>query len=604
MFCSNCGKPVEGEQTLCGECQAKQIPVTNEETTAEQPTPEVVTPVADTFELNTAETEAPAKPKKKKTGLIAGILAAVIVVAAAVGIFLNMDSVNGFVGRTFKSPEDYLMDVESDAIKEYSAELMHNYGKALESYGKNQNALQNAVKSEVGIVLGDDILAGAEAALQQQGMMMELDWLSDIKLSIDTNRQDTATQVGLGIGLGNTHLLSADVIFNMANGIGYVAIPEWNKTYLSGDFFDGMPMDQMQDMLTESMERNEKLVKALPSEEEMSELIDTYANILLSGITNVDKQTDTVTIDDVSQKMVVLTAKLTEKEILNIMEDILKTAQKDKTIEKTLKAVGDYANEAGELNFGYYEPVDMYQEFTDAVAEALESLAVAKGEASDGNYLKLKVYVDMKNNVRGHAVSAYSDGEKEGETISWMTVAKDDTIYTEAELARVRITGEKTEKKDTSDGHYTLYVDGEEIGTLKFKDLTETSGTLRLIPSEETLNNVLSGSGIPSILGQNLALEWSYDMQDAKSSSEVKILVGSKTLLQLTVSSEAGEGGKITIPTDVVRMENEADVRQWMQNADFDELVKALEAAGVPAELVETVKSYVSMLQQSASDPY
>lgn len=583
MFCRNCGAPVEGEQDLCNECAAKMMA---SEAPAQEETQE-------TFELNTAEVQPPKKAKKKKGGLIAGIAAAVVAVAAAaVFIFMGVDGVKAFVGRTFQSPEDYLVDVESAAIQEYTADVMQAYGKLLAGNG----TMQTAAKAEIGLTVGNEILTMVESAM---GSQMDLDWLNKINLTLNTNMQDTAMQVGMGLGLGNSQLLSADVIYDMGNGKAYVAIPELNKNYLYADVASEIPADQLQQIITKSAKLNADLTKALPTEEEMSAMIDTYVNVALSGIKSVEKDTDTVTIDGASQKMVVLTAKIRERDLVDIAEEILKTAEKDKTLKKTIKALEDYVEDVNALSGAPAMDVDLYEEFTSAIPELLEGLEEAREEASTENYVKVKVYVDMKNNVRGHELSVFTDGEQEGETISWLTVVKGNTTYTEAELGEATITGEKTEKKGVSAGSYTLQVEKEKIGTLEFENVTENGGTLRLIPSEDILADALSGSGIPAMLSNKLALEWTYSTEETKITNEINILMDSKKLIGLTLSATAAEGGKISIPTNAVNANSQTEIMQWAKGVDVDGVIQKLESANVPQELVSVVKSYANMLKQN-----
>lgn len=595
MFCEKCGVPTEGDQTLCSKCAAEETAVLCEEETvpAEQYVPvaeATETAEPDTFVLNTAETASEEKAPKKKRGLVAGIAALVVVAAAAIGIIFSWNSISGFIGRTFQSPEDYLADVESAAIAEYSADLTQAYGKMLANYSKNLNSSQ----AEIRLTLGDELLSLAETALQQQGMNMDLDWIREITMSLNTNLQDDAMQMGVGIGLGQNNLLSADIICDLENGKGYVALPELNKNYLSADFSYDNSFKDVQDILSKSMELNSDLVKDLPTEEELNKMINSYVDVILSEIDDVEKETDTISIDDASQKMVVLSAKISQKDMLDIAEKVLKKAEKDKTLKKFIKAFSDYANAVNSINGYSYDTVDLYKEFTDAIPYALEDLEDMSENADSGNYVLLDVYVDMQNNVRGHELSVYTDGEKSSETISWLTVAKGDVIYTEADLIQVQISGEKTEKKGVSEGSYTLHADGSKIGTLEFENLTEAGGTLRLIPSEEIVGPALSGSSIPAaLLGDNMALELVY----TENSCQVNILVGSKTLVGLGLTAEASDGGKISIPTGAASADNQADIMQWVQGLDFDAVLKALESANVPSELVGYLRSYVGMLQ-------
>lgn len=588
MFCEKCGRPTEGEQTICSSCAAEQF----------AQTPEAVeTPAldSDTFELNTADVVPEKKAPKKKRGLITAIAALAVVAAVAVGVFLNLDSISAFFGRTFKEPEEYLVDVESAAIADYSAELSGAYGKYLNRYNTNQTA----AGAEIRLTLGDDLLSLIESALGQQGMAMDLKWLKDIKLSLDTNVQDTAMQVKFGIGLGMKDLLAADVIVDAESGKSYIAIPTLNDDYVYIDIPSNIPLDQVTDMLAQSRQMTEELIKALPTEKELNDLINTYADIILSGIKSVEKEEKTLTVGGVSQKVVVLTAEIKQADMLDMVEDVLKTAQNDKTIKKFLTAMSKYANESSELSGGYYEPVDLYQAFVDAIPAALEGLQEAKEHAESGNYLKMKVYVDMENQVRGHELALYTDGEQVDGSVSWLTAVEGDVTYLKADLGTVQITGKKTEKKGVSEGHYTLTVQEMKIGKVEFENMTENGGTIRFVPSEELLSEALSESGIPTgLLGENVALELTYSNQGTNQVSyAVKVLVNSKTLIGLALSAEASTGGKISAPSDAVNAANQEAIMNWVKDAKFDTLLDNLSKAGVPKDLVDVARSYVEMLQ-------
>lgn len=588
MFCEKCGRPTEGEQTICSSCAAEQLAQTPEAVE----TPEFDN---DTFELNTAGVAPEKKMPKKKGGLIAAIAAIAVVAAVAVGAFLNWDSISAFFGRNFKEPEEYLVDVESAAIADYSAELSGAYGKFLNSYSANQTAAE----AEIHLTLGDDLLSLIESALSQQGVTMDLTWLKDIKLSLDANVQDTAMQMNLGIGLGMKDLLNADVIVDAESGKSYIAIPTLNDDYVYIDIPSNIPLDQVTDMLSQSKQMTEELIKALPTEKELDELINTYAGVVLSHIKNVEKGEDTLAVGGVSQKVVVLTARISQADLLDMAEEALKTAKNDKTIKKFMTALSKYVNDSAELSGGYYEPVDLYQEFVDAIPSALESLQELKEQAESGNYLKMNVYVDMENQVRGHMLALYTDGRQGEGSVSWQTVVEGDVTYLKADLGTVQITGEKTEQKGVSEGCYTLNVEGMKLGRVEFENMTENGGTIRFIPSEELLSEVLSESGIPTgLLGENVALELTYSNQGSnRASCEVKVLVNSKTFVGLALSSEASAGGKISIPSNAVNAAKQEAIMQWVKDAKFDALLDNLSKAGVPKDLVDVARSYVEMLQ-------
>ena len=75
MFCTNCGKPTEGDEILCPQCKAAQ-----ENASAEIPVAE------ETPAFTVAPTEPAPTKKKKKLGLTLGIIAGVLVFTLLIGV--------------------------------------------------------------------------------------------------------------------------------------------------------------------------------------------------------------------------------------------------------------------------------------------------------------------------------------------------------------------------------------------------------------------------------------------------------------------------------------------------------------------------------------
>lgn len=579
MLCEKCGKPIEDGKTLCSECAAQAD--------------DTVTVMGDAFDLNTPDVAQQKKAPKKK-GLIAAIVALALVIACTLGVVFCWDSIKAFSDRTFKSPEVYFADVENAAIDEYKENLTQSYGEFLKNYQSNATA----AKSEIRLTLGDSLLDLLENALQQQGMQMDVSWLKEIKLTLNANVQDKVMQYAVGLGLGQQDILTADMILDVDNGKLYGAIPELSKDYLMVDMETMGVASIFQNVFNSSRAMTDKLIQALPSEEALGNMIETYTNLILSGIKTVEKQDSTITVNGITQEVVELKATITQAELLEICEALLNEARNDQNLKKIMDAYGEYINEMGQLaDEEYYEPTDLYQEFVDAMDEAMAQLKEEKAEA--GNYVELKTYVDMKNELCGHSLTAYSKDEDPEGPYEWLTAEQDGTTYTEAKLGEVAITGQKTEKDGVSNGTYTLEVDGKKIGTLEMENLSDKGGKLRLIPSEDLISEALEGSSIPSaLLADNVAIELTYSTADSgKTGCELSVLMGSKPLIGFAISSEATAGGEIVVPANGVDVTDSEKLIQWLAGMNFDNVLTALENANVPADLLDLARGYLAMLQ-------
>lgn len=595
MFCEKCGKPTDDEQVLCPECAAQQADAVAEAVQPEesvQPAEVVDAPAEDTFELNTAES---APKKKKKKGAFIGIVAAVTAAAVLLSV-LCWPSISAFFSRTFQSPENYLADVESDAIAEYTGELTAVYGQML----KRANSTAISGKTNIELVFGESLISLAETALQQQGADLQLDWLSNIDLSLDAQAQGDLIRAVIALGLSDQDILSLDSIVDLANGKAYLAIPQLNDQYLTAEIPSDMEMEEIQGMLTQLTSLGKELIDELPSESELNKLINNYVDVVLSEIKNVEKQTKKVSVGDASQQMVVLTAKITQKDLLNIAEAVLKEAEDDKTLEKVLDAISTCVNKANEVSGSYYyEPVDLHEELVSAIPDLMEELDYAKEDIDKSNYIKLNVYVDMQNNVRGHKLNIYSGGEKMEQDIYWLSAKKGDTIYTEAKLGEVEIKGETVEKKDISSGELEISANEEVVFTIEFEDVTDTTGTHRLIPGEAILEEILDELNVPSaFLGSNVALELITGKAGNPNYLGVNILMGDKTLLGLSLFIENSDISSVSIPSNALEVNGQDDLVQWLQNINLDGVLNALENAGVPGDLVDALEGAAGMLDE------
>lgn len=583
MCCEKCGKPIEDGKTLCDACAAQNDEVITQ-------TDEAAADMGDTFDLNTADQAAQKKSSKKKRRLITAIVALVLVVTCTIGAIFHLDAIKAFMNRTFKDPEVYFVEVESAAIADYTEKLTDSYGKFLDNY---QNS-PTATKSEIRLTLGDTLMSLLEASLQQQGSQMNLDWLQDIKLSLSTNIQDAAMQYALGIGLGNQDLLTADFILDMKNGKFYGGIPELNQDYLSAD----LSSEDAESMSTTRL-MPEPLLQALPSEEVLGELIETYTDLILSGIKTVDKQDSTITVNGVSLEVLELKATITEADLLDIVKSVLTEARNDQHLKNVVDAYGDYVNEQGKLDDASYEPVDMYQEFVASIDKLMIELDASRAEADSANYMELATYVDMKEQLCGHSLTVYSKGEAPVGPYTWMTVVKDGTTYTEMKLGAIVITGKKTKSNDVANGSYTLSAEGREIGTLELVNVSANNGTLRLVPSDELVRGAMSGANASAaLLFNQVSLDLTYSTADTgKAECKLSLMFGSNPLFSLAISSEPADDTEITIPSDALDANNEESLRQWLAEMNFDEVLTALENAGLSQELMETIRGYIAQLQ-------
>lgn len=659
MFCRKCGKPTEGDSTVCSACaaatnqtnqtpvqppvqpsvQADQQPAEQDslrtvEPSAEQPidqdsvqtvelvSEEPVQPISekpavetiDVFELNTSG-EEPVKPKKKrkkKAGLIAAVSGAAVAVAAVVLVVLNFASVKGFFLKNFAQPEDYMAHVEEQNIGALSDTLASAYGSLL-SASEGGSA---ASRVEFELEIGDEMMSLIEMAMAQSGFEADLSWLNSIMLSLDSNVQDDMAGIDLGLGLSGKQILTLSMIMDMQEQMLWMGLPELNEQFIGmnlGSYVDDLESN-IQSM-TAGIERMQatvdELKDALPSEETVAKLLDKYIALALGCIDNVEKDSETMRVDGISQKLTVLTITIDEETLYDITVALLEEVRKDSDIEAIVNDISDYVNKINAEQIEGYEEIDLYEEFIDTVDEALETLEDEDVDSDSDNYLEIVDYIGKSDEVVGRAFTVCSDGE-ETELLRYLVIEDGRDFAFEAEIpaAELEFEGSGNVKNDKINASCELSVANVDLVELEVIDFDQKkldkgylSGTLQIRPTSSLLEMAgATGESSSSVMGaliEKIALELEFDCSETSSKVAVNLISDNELLLGLAVSAMEKNAEKVSAPEDAIdvsAMDEEAyeALMEWMGNLDLNGLVDSLKDAGLPSEYADILDALVN----------
>lgn len=600
MFCGKCGSPMDDNAMFCPNCgsaagnqEAASAPAAATEYYAEteilmpaeqnnqqysQPyAPAYSEPEAPAFALNTEGAES--KPKKKKSKAPILIAAIVAVVAAALLVVLNWNNVSGFVERTFSSPEKLQASVYEDAVGQVFDTVT---GSNSENKEQTQIDFSNlGVEGELRVSVDKQILDMIPA----QGM--DLGFLSNIALGYDLSVKDALGKLVLDVILGDTTIASADAILNSDTMELYASVPELNDQALYLN---------LKEMIEENMgysamgsidpEMLETLKKVIPSEEVLRTIAARYVSLVMSGFGEVEKSNEKMEVADISQKLHVLEATMDEDDLLKIAETLIKTLKKDKEIEAIIANVEEAAGQEG-----------LYDAFMEAMEKAEAELSEIDSDDMPSFKLTLVTYLNDTNDIVGMTAKLSAEGEKL-EPFSWIRVEQGKKFASEMVISAgtesVVIEG-SGENGDSTNAEYVLSVAGEEILTVSVKDYVDNdqqiSGTVRIVPSDAILDNVMSNMNdvVSGLLGSaDPSLEIKFFKNADKVELAVGLAVGSKNLLAVSTSATLTAPDDIAVPENYVEISEDSDPSQWLEtmNPDFLEtLMDRLIEAGVPAEL-------------------
>lgn len=583
MFCKYCGRPTEGEAKVCAECAAAKSQ-----------------PQEGVFELNTP----PAAPVKKnplagiklpdKKFLLAGVAAVVALVLVLTFVFGNGIA---FFVKTFASPTAYMKFVEKQTLTQVGKAVTQVYGGAL-SVGK-EAAVNGAVETQISLQLGDAILATLAAAMDDPE---DADWLEDISMTVKANTKGQQAQTDVSLGLGKHNLVSAQVIVDLAEKAFWAGLPGLSDEYLMGDFSAVEELDFSQ--LDEQKAQLQEMLNTLPSEKQFGKLLSKYIKIAMSHLGKGSKETDTVRVDGVKQKLTVVTLKIYEEDVLNMALDILTTLQEDQTTKDTVITV----LEAYEEFYGYGSTTDYAAMLDEGIADAIESIE-EELEDCGKDYIKLKDYINSNHQVVGRSVSVKGSSEE----LSYITVWEGNEFAFEAVLPDMEITGNGTRKGGLLDAEYILTSYGDTVLTLELEKWNEKrarqglpKGTITLTPGEDLLDDVLYETGLYYsdfyyTLSEGLEMEIGLDCGRSKSTVDLALNLDKASFLSLSCTTKVSGGSAVKIPANSTQFlsANGPDaevIAQWISGLDFEKLLDALVEAEVPEELTDQLETAVSQL--------
>ena len=599
MFCGKCGNPVADDARFCGKCGApvEEIPTEPAAPVEETPVVEPTAPAEEVLDVQenvveevVQEAEQPefmlntegeiAKPKKKISPipfLIGGIavIAAVVLLA-----FLNWSNFSGFFTRTFSSPEKLQTKVYEDVVANAFDKVTVS-----EENKKGEQAFDPTnmgAEGEMRLTIDDQLLS----LIPANGM--DMSWLSEIAIGFDSSVQGNLAKMVMSVILGDTTLASADMVMDQETMEYWISVPELNDKSIYMNYFDiledsGVAVSAMMDQ-----EMIAELAKVMPSQEVLETIATRYVGVLMSGFGDVEKSAETVKVSGVSQKLHVLKATMDEDDLVEIAENLIKTLKKDKDIKEIILDIEEYSGEEG-----------IYDSFIEAMDEALETLDEEDMDLPSFK-LTLLTYLNDANDIVGITVKASSMGAKI-EPISWVRVEQGKKFASEFVISagtESLVFEGKGEKAKTTNSKYTLSFDGEKLLTVEVKDYVsddaQTSGTVRIIPSEDIMDEVMGDADLPESVSDLIgsadpALEIQFSIVEGKTGEfSIALTAGSKKLVTLSCFTKVTVPDAIQIPENVVEFKDEESLNEWTEtmNVDFlSTLIERLIEAGVPADL-------------------
>ena len=389
---NNAAENIAAEQNV--NTQPEQPAVT--QTQPEQPSPQQVQPTAQPaagsstlgMEYAAADAFVPETPvKKSKKGLVAAIIAIVAAIAIALGVFV----VPGLFGGSAKKQ---LKNIGTNYITSFTSAV-----KQLTSVSDGTNAVN------MEIVPGD----GFYSLLSSSGYSLP----ENLSIKANTVQSDDGIHFKAALTDGVNSMLSADVIADKNSGKTFVSVPELSSKVLEIDPDSSADSDPVNK--TEISEQ--ELLAVFTDPDAVEKLLTDYYGIFVDGMSDVEKDNESVSVGGVTRDCTVLTAVISEKEITDIALKILEKAKNDDKAERIARLFDivssddDYAA-AVDKAIAELEDSDPSNDeaFTFKLYTADGKNACGAEFIADGDSVRYMAFSDGAN--WGYEFAGYSDGEQ------------------------------------------------------------------------------------------------------------------------------------------------------------------------------------------------
>ncbi len=549
--CSKCGKANESGSRFCEVCGN---PLVTEETSNQPQEPE--TPVF-------APQKAPKKPMKKSTKIIICAVLALIIAGVGVICFAHWDYVKNAVTKLFTSPEQYLATVVDNNIDDATGDI----AEALAKFGK-QWTDGYSESGELEITVGDQLAPMLED-FTGEDIAPYIDWLDTISVTMKADMKDSTIALDQQYKINGVDLLKLDYLMNYDNLTYYFGFPDYNPTYLKlVAAMDDYSIQQMQDTYAIMTE----ILECIPDEETTQRILSRYVKCVMKNLGSVSETETTLTVEDVSQKVTVLTAEISEQDFLQLCKALVSTLKDDSDLEQVIEDIESLTGMS-------------YSDFKEAMDGALEELNQV-GSTSDETVMTYRLYVDAKGKPAGGAL------EIQGVDFEWYNVFSSNNA---GAMISAKFPGGNAEWSGTThngSGKYALKVMNMTVLECLTEGITKDykQGTVTLFVNEE----FASMAGIEELSDFQFKLSWNM-ISETEGTSSIGVYYKDGLCLDITAAEKINETVDLAIPENTLTLDmmypDETAMAEWLAAFDMEPLFSNLRKIGLPEELVATLEA-------------
>lgn len=493
-------------------------------------------------------------------------------------------------------------ETEKTALANVVSKLPEAWNGYLENYQKACEGTKSTFTltvEDTGRALAGALMGGTDVS-----------WLQSVTFDSDITIKDGVEAIAGGLLLNDTKLCDLNFYMDLANMVEYIQIPELSDGYISAPIEGTVTTSEgvaenSQEIMSTYMNALSDLSSALPDSDTLGTLLDRYGNIIIDNIEDGSSVEESVSVDGISEDCTVYEGTVSEKAVTAMAEGILTAAKDDAEIK------GLFEQWAGAS-----DGEDQYQQFEDAIADALDSIGSADGEVSEDPVFSSKVWVNADNKIVGREF-AVIDGAETTPVFTWKAPSDGDTsallLEITAEDSSLTLTGSGTTSDGLLNGDYIFAIDGTEAADINVENLETKpekagyyNGTLNVTfpvaeadaantdGESEAASNPLAGFGI--------VINLKSDASTDSSSMGLTVTTSGAPIATLTISGGYGDGVDIPDLTSLDKTydgSDDAAMTEYVANINWDTFLANIKAAGVPDELATQLESILTSAVES-----
>lgn len=481
--------------------------------------------------------------------------------------------------KYFSSPEEYMayvvssnIDDVADVIAKMISVYKHDVADGVSSKGK----LSVDIEDKFYDVLED--LGGGE-------VVDYISWAENIFMDFEVGSDDAKSRAVLNLGINDVDIAKLDFVTDLEANEGYIGIDEYNPKYLRTELDMGNEdISEMADVLRDT-------IKAFPDKELSKELILKYVKVIVDSFENVEKTSEKITVENISQDVTSLSVELNGILIKNIALNLLNTLKDDEDIKGIIGSIADI----------YGEDVD---DAWDELDDAIESIEDSDADDYDLGIM-FTVYVDSNGEISGFVIESdefsvsHTAPEKGGKFASLTEIRADGS--------KIKIEGEGKTSVSSESGTYKLKVNGMSVLELETENVSKSlmeegifNGTATVRLTEDAVDMIESQSygnpALAELANVSLVIDSKTKSMDSGEST-ISVKYKDNPCIGLTFSASREKAEKISLPTSYVDVEDSDRMLVWARRFDFALLAEKMKEANVADELVDAVEEMEAMME-------